>query len=581
MKRRNLNISNGLRDSFTSRVGIFCAAVIMSLLGGCGLVRDEISECVPAGSDDSDKIILQFNMESGANLTRTRSDSYHEEIDSEWPTFEDQIYVRDLGLFIFLGSGDDAPLIARNTSIADSSNPYEMITGSNGYYTITMSVDRDEIDERISEDDTSVDFRILILANCYSPGESGGGDFSNLNADLRSGEEDASTFGDVMKVASNWGFIISEIYSPNEGDSLASGLWKGYIPMFGTNTFNVTTETLHTSTMGDQIYLGEVNLLRALAKARVIDNIANKVNGYPRIAEASIYSQTNMAYSLPLNATSYKDGQQIHNTTQIHVHDRYGANVAWYDYKLGTLSSGSDTRIGYIPEQRIETDLPAFYVKVQTGSGSSDYQEYVVPMSGYKNYQGQQDFEFGSYIIRNHIYTLSVEDVETGGAASILLTVDDWVAEEDYELDYMNIPVVDKTITWEAGTYSNNNVTDGELTINSFDEGNVSPAVCTFRLSRPINGTWIANLLTIEGEEGAFTFQVDDGMGGVMPATTVTGTIDGTTDAVLNIIPTNTAPSQKNVAILQITVALVDGTYMVADICEEGYSNYKIIQNAN
>lgn len=570
--RRKQVLMKGLSVSLLA-VGLLAA-------GGCSLVNEDLPDCPPIQTDDSDKILLQFNMELGAALTR--SDSYHDEEDSEWPYFEDRVYARDLGLFVFLGKGGGAPLIAKNTSIADSYDPYNMITGENGFYTITMSVERDEIEETLLPEVTSIDLRILVLANCYSPGENGGGDFSKLGANLRNGELPASTFSDIVTKAQSWGFDISEIYSGNEGDSQASGLWKGYIPMYGTNTFNVTRETLLRSTMGEQIYLGEVNLLRALAKVRVIDNIANKENGYPYISEVNVLSQTDMVYSLPWNAVNYNDGQQIHNDYHIHAKSD---NKSYYEYKLGTLTQGGNTRIGYIAEQELNGAYPAFVIKVQ--ENATDSKTYTVPMWGYNG----EEFKFNdyngtslNYILRNHIYTLSVIDVATGGPLTLTLNVEDWNSEPIYVLDYMDIPVLAQPISWEEGTFYNNDSEKGELTINSFDEGNVTPAICTFRLDRPVNGVWTAHLITTEGVAGAFEFETTNSEGGTIWVESCSGVIDGT-DATLKIIPTDVSPAQKNVAILQVSVTLADGTQMEANICSKdnqnvGYTNYQIIQNA-
>lgn len=579
----------GSRSVISHRLKPLFVASLLTILSGCSLVNEDLPVCAVDESDDSNQILLQFTMESGAILSDTRTDDYHDETDSEWPAFEDQINLQDLGLFIFFGNETTAPLIAKNTSISSSSDPTEMITGANGYYTITMNVERDEIDDRLSElkdDAQSIDLRILILANCYSSGSDGGGQFNTLNANQKTNATEASTFSDVIDQANYWGFnISSEIHNSNDGDSQASGVWKGYIPMFGTNIFSVDREVLLSSTMGDMIELGTVNMLRALAKVRVEDNIANKVGGLPRISEVSVRSQTNMAYSLPANAIDYNDGQQVHSAR---VHYKSDDNIITYSFKLGTLSDGSSTRIGYIPEQSIATNLPAFYIKVLTKEATTttnaEYQEYVVPMSGY----GGEDFKFDEFsdgtnipdILRNHIYTLSVEDVETGGPLTISLSVDDWVSTPVYELDYMDIPVVQTTIHWDEDTYSNDNTDAGELTILNFTEGNATAAVCTFNISRPLNGIWTATLIPAnQFSDGAFEFEVENESGNYTAVRTVSGPIDGS-DITLRIIGTNPSPAVTLEEYLQITVQLADGTIMEAKICPEDavYSRYKIIQ---
>lgn len=569
MNKRNRNIKGKLLR-YLQMSGILLISAMSGILGGCGFVQEDMPECTPTRTEDSDKVLLRFNMESGAVIRGTRADSEHEEVDSEWPLFEDAVNFRDLGLFIFMGSGDDAPLIAKNTSIADSSDPNEMITGVNGHYTVTMSVERSEIDDRLAEGDSEVQFRLLILANCYSPGT--GGNFANLTANLRTNSTAASTFKEVVDQAQNWSFDMSEIYSHSEGDSAASGLWKGYIPMFGTNTFTVGVELLRQSTLGTQIYLGEVNLLRALAKVRVLDNIEKKEGGLPRIVEAHIISSTDIAYSLPARATTYIDGQQVHDNYRLHAAS--GGIGSTYQYKLGYLPSGTDTRIGYIPEQLIVDAYPVFEIKVNfkehtddAGNIVADKQEtYLVPMTTYKD----QELDFGERILRNHIYTLKVNEARTGFPAEISIDVADW-AEETLTLDYTENVAVSNELSWTEG-YSSLNAANAYVITQPWHDDQPVQLVGTFGISNPVGAIWTASLITTEGATGAFLFVDSEGN----QVETVSGEVDGETLSTIRIVTRDPAPQQRNAALLQVVVSL-NGHYMEVPLYTD--KKFQIIQN--
>ncbi len=572
-----MNIKNKYsikRNQFLMKVlSTSLLAVAMLTGGGCSLINEDLPDCPPIQNDDSDKILLQFNMETGGILSRTRTDDLHGELDSEWNVFEDQIYTRDLGLYIFMGKGDNAPLIAMNTNIANSSDSYEMITGLNGFYTITMTVDRDEIDERLTDTDNSIDLRILILANCYSYG-SNGGRFQNLEAHLRNSNTEASTFKEIIDRAELWGFDMNEIYNHNEGDSYVDGLYKGYIPMFGTNYFNISRETLLRSTMGEQIFLGEVSMLRALAKVRVEDNIADKVNGYPRISEVNFQSQTDLAFCLPSNANQYVDGQQIHK--DYHINSNSDSDTDGYIFKLGRKSDDNNVRIGYVPEQEMFQALPAFLITVETKPGEEV--EYVVPMSGYEDqvfdFNKADDVETIPCILRNHIYTLSVNEVRLGLPVDVTIKVEDWT-EETYTLDYTQTETISQSISWSG--YADNtslNMSEGWVISQPWHDGNPVPLVCTFGINDPKGVEWTASLIPIDNP-GAFMFLDADGK----QVETISGFVDGKTLSTLSIVTVNETPQVQSSAYLQI-ILLVNGQYKTIDICQNpNYDYFKIIQN--
>ncbi len=392
---------------------ILLLVIALPIITSCSAVTDHPDPC-PAEND----ITLSFTMHTTARMSDgSRADGAgHEEVDSEYEEFEDAVNVNDFIFFIFVGEGDDATLLVKNKDIASSTDPTTMITGAPGSYTITTKIEKQHLETVLGHparptSDDEVKFRFLIFANCYSPKDDentvGGGRFTNYDG-LNIG---VTTYKEVMDEAIQWGFNMDEIYNDNEGDSQVSGLYKGYIPMFGTNNFTTTERALYASRPDDRIYLGEIDLLRALAKIRVIDNIV-KTNGFPMIDEVSFIGTQNYARQLPFGALEYQNGNQVHNPNIFADVALSMSNTFSYKFRLLPSQTSTETvRLAYIPEQKIgsadnnvNSVLPLIRISIKDAEGK--IVTYDVPMKG--AYQNSQPIDFGDNILRNHIYTLSV-----------------------------------------------------------------------------------------------------------------------------------------------------------------------------
>ena len=551
-------------------------APVMALAAGCSMIEQPPRPC-PEENGAGENVRISFQVFSTNIIRDTRSDDQnHEEIDSEWRNFEDGIYERDFAFFVFLGETETAPLLMKVTDIFQQSTPDQMITGGMGSYTISATIKRAILEEKLGHElnpngKDQVYFRIVALANCYSP--STGGDFNTL---------DASTYGSLIASASNWTFDLGEIYNPNEQEHSAEGIYKGYIPMFGTMLARTTEAALYASRPEDRIRLGDLWLLRALAKVRIIDAIKSKdASGLPRIESAVLAGSASRAYPLPYNALNYENGNQVH-TPRICTTpgEDKGPTFPLGEYILGTYPSGSMTRIGYVPEQRIEGEDPAYHITVTfsvkkdaIGNDIPDKQEtYIVPMTGFKG----QTINFGSDILRNHIYTLQVNDAKTGVPADITINVADW-DEHTLDLDYTDQVIVGTggELKWIDGTFYDNNRDSGRLVVSPWHDNAPVAAQCTFGLSSPAGATWTANLITTSGSQGAFRFLDADGN----QVESISGTVDNKLTT-LSIVTTDPAPSQQNTAIIQVVVRLGNGKYMEAPLCgQSSYKNYTIIQN--
>ena len=567
------------------------SVAFMTLITSCDAVMDGEHPC-PAG----ESVSLSFKMITSNILSGTRADDLHTEVDSEFRSFEDGIDVNDLGLFIFARNADGSDrLVMKTTDIAASTDPHMMITGSPGAYTITMVIEKKDLSEILGREidpnsGENVDFRIMILANCQNA-ISGG--WNAINAD---------TYEGILTQAQNIAFPMNAIYSGNEGDSGVQGLYKGYMPMFGTNRFTVSEQSLYESRPDERIWLGQVDMLRSLAKIRVIDNVQNKVDGYPNIQSVEFIGSQSFSIPIPANASAYVNGNQVHYAN-IYDFDKALTLEDAPVYKLGTISDDWDmtlekdktglTRIGYVPEQKISLingnisqGMPIFRITAalqKNADGTDLIKVYDVPMTGY--YAGGEtgiNFNFGEYILRNHIYTLSVNRIAVGTPAELSIDVQPW-QESTFNLDYTESIVIPNKLTWTPNTYESDN--EGTVVVKPWTttaEGTSTwvPLVGQFGIQSPVGATWTAYLLTLEGDEGAFAFLDNDS--NLQPH--LTGVVDGKTLSTIKIVTQDPEPSALNRARLQVVVTIGEGasaTITEADLRRDGatYEYFTIVQN--
>ncbi len=544
------------------------ALIIALLLTGCSWVEDSGTEC-PV----SDNITLSFQMLSANIGTRADSNPLHSETDSEWQAFEDLIDVNDFAFYIFADVEDDTPLVMKVTDIAGSTDPNMMITGSPGAYTVSTVIPRKNLEDllgyELSPGSSKVlNFRIVVLANAQ-----GAGDY----ADIVSDNPNFTTFWERVK---EWNFNMDAIYSNNSGDSGINGLYKGAIPMFGMSAFGITEDALYESRPDDRIWLGDIWMLRALAKVRVIDNIGtrNVTTGLPRIEEVTVQSATNLAKQLPLNAPMYVNGSQV-EAANIAARDASTTDAQCL-YKLGYLPASDKTmRFGYIPEQIIENELPAFNITVTfevDEAGNPTRQEvYQVPMTGYKDTK----FEFGNEILRNHIYTLSVNSVALGAQAELTVNVADWTPNE-FNIDFTETVTIAQKLRWTDGSFkSNSNGTLQLLPWTTNAAGNLTyvPLVGTFGLQSPQGATWTAELIATGDTQEPLRFLDQNNQ--IVPR--VSGVVDGKLKT-LRIVSTDPDPTVVNSARLVVVVTVGENTYIEVDLTPDNtpdYKNFTIIQN--
>ncbi|MDE5772869.1 MAG: hypothetical protein K2H86_00240 [Muribaculaceae bacterium] len=402
-------------------------------------------EPTPAGEGS---LCFSFDLMTGELNTNTRNDDMsHTETESEYRQFEDAIDLNDLGVFLFakVEGGDSEALLLKVTDFSSQSNTSIHLSGGPGSYRLNFDIERKELSKILDNIDITPDgtdnivFRLLILANCSSPG---------TNAQAKWNSIEGKDYETVINELQDWTYAVAYIYNDNYSGEDITKLYtnkKRNCPMFGTCLYSVSQEALYESSPESRLMIGEIDMLRALAKVRVVDNIP-KVDGYPRIVSATFYGTQSSARQLPFAAFSYINGSQVH-TPNIVEPDRELKFEGAVSYRLGVIPDAwsitptdqrtGATRIGYVPEQKIGDvyddvviGMPVFSIEIahsKNEDGSENKSTYNVAMTGYKDHI----FEFGNNILRNHIYTLSVDAIgETG--PKVKVRVNPWVTERQH-----------------------------------------------------------------------------------------------------------------------------------------------------
>lgn len=388
------------------------------LLTSCSLIEDNLAPCAAM---DEDTVTLSFQMLTNPSYPGSRTDDKgHDEVNSEFSQFEDRIDVSDISLFVFAkvtgetdSEGNPTPeklVVKTNDFLGDPAGAIE----SSGSYIVTFKIARNEFNDalgiaEVPNSNVNLSFRVVMFANCNI----GSVDWSKI---------DGSTYAEVLNQINHpdiWSIGMSHLYENNGSDDVTELYGKNAVPMFGSSTFVVSQKDLFFSRPNQRVYLGEIEMLRSLAKVRVVDNIQKKdALGFPKVINATFVGTQSSVKPLPFDALNYKNG------TQVHTPNIFDPNIALsttneVEYRLGLIpdrwiepavNKTGAVRIGFVPEQAIgnsngnvNTGFPIFRVKV--AYSDDEIISYDVPMTAYKD----QLFNFGEYILRNHIYTLSVD----------------------------------------------------------------------------------------------------------------------------------------------------------------------------
>lgn len=559
---------------FTNRIRTLrpaaAALVASALLAGCSAVNDPENPCPDPepGQPEENSLALSFRVTTSIPLSRkapSRADSKDHPEETYDYAFEDEINLNDFGFFIFAYKADgstDPVLLYKNTNVTASSSEME-IAGGLGDYTVNLDLPASLAEQFLTDPTTelspngsrSLKVRIAIIANSNASRQKPGlwgewGPFvSAWEIEHQGLPVNPATFSQfIEKIEYDMQF------TPDYGNNFGNLL----IPMYGlSQEFTMSERDMYFSRPDDRMMLGEVSLLRAMNKVRLVNAIpADEMEGeYPQLVSATITYGSPDGFVTPDDPRNYVNGQQVHT-------DRWVSNAAQRPtqaFREGTLVDKS--LITYLPVQRLREGAPTLVITMRNAAGET--REFPVDLNDpqYETIHGQ----WGEMMLRNHVYTLAITSVRFGVELQLTATVADWDDAPEFNLDYTDIVSTSNgQIRWADGTFLSQSITDGvgQLIVLpwAWNEEAQKPqpvaASCSFGLSSPNGATWVASLITLEGETSAFRFLTPDGN----QLETLTGKIDKSTLNTLYIVPTIEHPTVNSRARLQIMVSLAGGT---------------------
>ncbi len=564
------------------------ALVASALLAGCSAVNDPENPCpepVPEQPGEN-ALALSFRVTTSIPLSRkapSRADDQNHPEETYDYQFEDEINLNDFGFFIFAykaDGSDDPILLYKNIDVINSTSEME-IAGGLGDYTVNLNLPVSLAEQFLTDPTTGLSptgsrqlkVRIAIIANSNAsrlhPGLSGFDDLIDAYSTMTT--DGSATFSEFIDVARNMEFTPD-----NTGDYYTNLL----IPMYGlSQDFTMGERNMYFSRPDDRLMLGEVSLLRAMNKVRVVNSIpADEMEGeYPQMVSATITYGSPDGFVTPVNPQSYVNGQQVHTDRVCSA----ASTRPTQTFTAGSLVNRS--LITYLPVQTLQTGAPTLVITMRNAGGET--RDFAVDLSDpqYETIQNQ----WGDMMLRNHVYTLAITSVRFGVELQLTATVADW-EDAEFNLDYSEtVSTTDNgKIDWYNGTFYSETFTEdtglGELIVlpwaynEEAQEYRPVAARCSFGLSSPVGALWVASLITTQGETSAFRFLTEAGE----QVETIQGRIDANQTQLntLSIVPTIEHPTVNSSARLQIMVSVNGGERWVEATTPDILGQWTIVQ---
>lgn len=547
-----------MRIRITSYIRLLTVTAIAAVTAACSAFHEPEIPCPQPEPEPRSPLALTFDVSTRTGITASRAiasradDQGHDEDGSDYPSIEDYINLNDFGFFIFAGT--DNRLLYMNTDVITSSgDALDMtITGSSGNYTVSLVLDDDVVeailpgDEPLSPSGTrTLPLTIAIVANSNaSRGEPGLDDFKTLTAVTADNVPGASVLDDFIAIAEEMKF------TPETKDA------EQLIPMYGISSFTLTEPQMYYSRPDERLELGEISLLRAMCKLRVIDGINDKTDGFPKVVGASVSYPRSGGFVTPRNPASYQNGQQIHGDQEALPSDMTAHGTD--KFLPGTVKENSF--VAYAPAQPLTVEAPVLTISVQRDAASAP-QDFTVDLLDPQYTIIAQSW--GTMMLRNHVYTIQVTGVTFGASLELTATVADW-EESTFRFDYTDgvSTTTAGAISWDDSTIEQPKDLDTHtVTLKPWSAGQAVAARLTFGLATPKGAQWVASLINTSGDASAIQFQPVEGLTVSDDGKSITGTVPATGDQLLTlrIASTIEKPTVTSTDKLQIVVQTQGG----------------------
>lgn len=388
-----------LMHKIVSRLSATLILAAVSLLPtGC---TDDNSACPDDPANGKTEVTLRFLVATRNTSPLSRADDCED--DAPASIAENYLNLQDIQFFIF---NADRQLLA--TFFPDVRNYNDTYS----QYAVTATLKLPYFDKAVEANSTAIQFYIMVVANS-----------KNLGG---------------ISIAANVGTTVDDILSENvifnSPANLATNIgWNPdynanrYIPMAGMQSFTVSADKLIASTPEAPLDLGDIDMLRAVAKIEVIDKInaardtrisGAALNGFfttgtvlPSADQWPGYVTADVTLpTLPADAVYDTD------TPLLFVKD---------DYALSLRTDGAHSVYSaYITEYSYETaNQQEPMVTVSLQPDDKDKVPYKRPFYLAKYNQGSQYADPVTELLRNHIYRYEVTDLSVDNTLELYYTV--------------------------------------------------------------------------------------------------------------------------------------------------------------
>lgn len=364
--------------------GIAMTAAVFGIcvsLTSCGLINEEPS----TGIDPEEKVTIEFTIGGNQPVTRADIDPDHNEIE-ESEQFENQVGIstEDYRIFIY-ESGNNNAIFNSGDAASREEADFRITDMGGGVYRCRLNTSSLKAAEGVTKTIT-----VVALANLEGINESY--TWYTINDNLE------------FKINQN-----------------GTGSWKlgetinGHrclIPMYGRKDFTFTVPAGGQPTVID---IGDMYLLRALAKLQVIDAMPKDANGYPKITGVSYSGSVapgtdgGIAENGMLVPNAFTDGQQV-STATLPGTITYQGNLA-STQKNGYLKPFPDETMPaegvysywntYTPEMQLSATNPTVRITYMVDANNTQTAELPLTNLGTNN-------GFTGMLLRNHIYRMVV-----------------------------------------------------------------------------------------------------------------------------------------------------------------------------
>lgn len=318
-----------------------------------------------ASEAESPKIVFTiFMMDNDSSSGISRSSTWGDTYDEEDEESDYEMYISSLKVLLY-NSDNEYVTSVRQVSLIDSTYIY-YTSGGDAVYTYIGTID----DMSKISNPSSFTGKIMVLANCDASGTSMDG--------LKSTTYDVSDATDG-------------------------------IPMWGVTSLN------DVSFKGGTINLGDIDLLRAMAKVKIKldDDVADR--GYT-ITEATISPYNTQGYCLPYGFEDASETGEI-DRDAINVSDSWTASTDGFVF--GTSENDDNAVVAYLPEYDNTSDGVTPAIIDVTISSDSDKIEATLYFGEYTSGIYVEGESSAYDIVRNHQYTYTLSfypEDETDGS---------------------------------------------------------------------------------------------------------------------------------------------------------------------